>query len=202
MPQESASRAIQIRVDEVSQLFNTLDPFLFRERDLNPEAEEFIVGWARELPKTQPITILVHAPESESNRATAPQVKEALNRYFSYREERLTLDLKELFRVGRLSLLIGVTVLAVCLLLAQTAPKYPDLGPIGRFLEEGLIILGWVANWKPIEIFLYDWWPLAQRRNLYRRLGKADVEVGSNPSEGREARTGSARGGSLKPSTS
>jgi hypothetical protein len=34
-----------------------------------------------------------------------------------------------------------------------------------------------VANWKPIEIFLYDWWPLLRRRNLYRRLSEASVEV-------------------------
>jgi hypothetical protein len=40
-----------------------------------------------------------------------------------------------------------------------------------------LIILGWVANWRPIEIFLYDWWPLAQRRRLYLRLASAPVEV-------------------------
>jgi len=35
----------------------------------------------------------------------------------------------------------------------------------------GLIILGWVANWRPIQTFLYRW-PVAQRRDLYRRLTK------------------------------
>jgi hypothetical protein len=40
-----------------------------------------------------------------------------------------------------------------------------------------LSILGWVANWKPMEIFLYNWWPIAQRRNLYLRLSRAEVEV-------------------------
>jgi hypothetical protein len=46
---------IELRVDEIAQLFHTLDPFPFRERDLDREAEEFIVGWARELPTDQPI---------------------------------------------------------------------------------------------------------------------------------------------------
>jgi hypothetical protein len=51
------------------------------------------------------------------------------------------------------------------------------LGPKSKSLQESLIILGWVANWKPIEIFLYDWWPLARRRDLYRRLANASVEL-------------------------
>jgi WD40 repeat protein len=38
----NAPHAIQIKVDEVSQLFNTLDPFPFRERDLDKNAEDFI----------------------------------------------------------------------------------------------------------------------------------------------------------------
>jgi hypothetical protein len=38
-------------------------------------------------------------------------------------------------------------------------------------------LMDWVANWKPIEIFLYDWWPLARRRDLYRRLAATDVEL-------------------------
>ena len=64
--------------------------------------------------------------------------------------------------------------------LIRHAPDGPWAGWVGsRFLEEGLIIVGWVANWKPLEIFLYDWWPLARRRNLYRRLAAAKVTVSS-----------------------
>ena len=46
---ESTDHVIELRVDEIAQLFHTLDPSPFRERDLDREAEEFIVGWAREL---------------------------------------------------------------------------------------------------------------------------------------------------------
>ena len=45
----TAANAIEIRIDEIAQLFHSLDPFPFRERDLDKDAEEFIVGWAREL---------------------------------------------------------------------------------------------------------------------------------------------------------
>jgi hypothetical protein len=52
-----------------------------------------------------------------------------------------------------------------------------ELRPITRVIEESLIIFGWVANWRPIEILLYEWWPIARRRNLYRWLARAAVAL-------------------------
>ena len=50
-------------------------------------------------------------------------------------------------------------------------------GSAARILSEGLIIIGWVANWRPLEIFLYGWWPLARRRKLYQRLADMPIDV-------------------------
>jgi hypothetical protein len=44
-------------------------------------------------------------------------------------------------------------------------------------LRESLLIGGWVAMWKPLEIFLYDWWPIVGERRLYDRLGKIKVQI-------------------------
>ncbi|WP_018237652.1 hypothetical protein [Ensifer sp. BR816] len=46
-----------------------------------------------------------------------------------------------------------------------------------RVIGEGLLIFGWVANWRALEIFLYGWWPIVRRRRLYRRLAAAEVKV-------------------------
>jgi hypothetical protein len=174
--QETAS-VIEVRVEDITQLFDTLDPFPFRERDLDKDAEEFIVGWAREFPRDAPLKIVIHAPAKELASDHARQLQPALSRYFSYRAEIVAHELNELFRIGRQSLLIGVVVLAACVLASRTITLALGSGNVSRFFEEGLIIFGWVANWKPMEIFLYDWWPLARRRNLYRRLADAAVEV-------------------------
>lgn len=176
---ESQGQAIQIRVDEVSQLFNTLDPFPFHERDLDADAEEYIVGWARELPRDQALRITVHLPRPEADSDAASRLEESLQRFFAYRADVVGRDLNELFRVGRRSLLIGLGVLGLSLAAGQIITGRFGTGYFGRFLEEGLIIVGWVANWKPLEIFLYDWWPLARRRDLYRRLAAARVSITS-----------------------
>ena len=55
MASEYSAAPIELRVQDVGQLFDTLDPFPFRDRDLDKEAEEYIVGWARELPSSAPV---------------------------------------------------------------------------------------------------------------------------------------------------
>jgi hypothetical protein len=177
MTAASTNDAIELRVVDINQLFHTLDPFPFRERDLDREAEEYIVSWARDLPATDPIKIVVHFPNTETQTKAALELSEAFRRYFSYRADIVQRDLNELFRVGRRSLGIGVPILIACLVSAHLAAGYLSEAPFKRLVEESFLILGWVANWRPLEIFLYDWWPLARRRDLYRRLSAATVEA-------------------------
>lgn len=168
---------IEVRVERIAQLFDTLDPLPFRERDLDKDAEEFIVGWARELPAGRPIQLRLHMPAAEASGEAAREAGRAICHYFQHRADAVTNDLKELFRVGRYSLLIGLVVLAACIAASQFAGKLLGGNGIGRFAEESLIIIGWVANWRPIEIFLYEWYPLVRRRALLRRLAGAEVTL-------------------------
>ncbi|WP_051379273.1 hypothetical protein [Bradyrhizobium murdochi] len=174
---EIAEDLIEIRVNDIAQLFHTLDPFPFREKDLADEAEDYIVGWAQEMPTRRPLRIVVHTPALQSQVMTSKELADAFNRYFAGRVVVVQRDLNELFRVGRRSLAIGASILAACLLLAHLAAGYLAEAAIKRLAEESFLILGWVANWRPLEIFLYDWWPLARRRDLFNRLSVASVEL-------------------------
>lgn len=184
MPSSSSEETIELRVDNIAQLFHTLDPFPFRERDLDREAEEYIVDWAREFPARHTIRIRVHHPDTEVQAKEALELREAFRRYFSDRAASIQRDINELFRVGRRSLSIGLTILVLSLLLAHFAVGVLFENPWRRLLEESLLILGWVANWRPLEIFLYEWWPLARRRDLYARLSRADIETRPYPVTG------------------
>jgi len=172
-----AAKAIEIRVASISQLFHTLDPSPFREKELDKDAEEFIVSWARELHTELPFRIVVHLPEKQLARPEAKEIGPAITGYFAYRAQEIGLELKELFRVGRRSLAIGLTILVLGIVASQTVAARLQPSPLGQVLEESLILFAWVANWRPIEIFLYDWWPIARKRNLYRRLAASKVEL-------------------------
>jgi hypothetical protein len=34
-----------------------------------------------------------------------------------------------------------------------------------------------VAMWRPMEIYLYDWWPLWRRSALQRRLSQMKIDL-------------------------
>ena len=48
---------IEIRLAELNQIFNRMDPSPFQDKDLDPKAEEFIVGWAREVSRNAPLAL-------------------------------------------------------------------------------------------------------------------------------------------------
>src|SRR5215471_7774899 len=171
------TNTIEIRLSSIEQLFQTLDPSPFREKDLDKEVEEFIVSWARELRTDLPFTIIVHLPEKQVTRPEAKEIGPAIAGFFGYSAHEVGLELKELFRVGRRSLAIGIAVLVVSIVASQMVAHNFEPRPLGKVLEESLIIFAWVANWRPTEIFLYDWWPIARRRRFYQRLAAANVEL-------------------------
>lgn len=50
---------VEVHVGELRQLFDAIDPSPFRDRDLDPKAEEFIVGWAKDLPRDASFALVV-----------------------------------------------------------------------------------------------------------------------------------------------
>lgn len=174
-PPVASPGPIELRLRDVSQLFNTLDPFPFRERDLSQDAIQYIVEWAQELPKDRPIQIAVHVPAGASQ-SVQNDVASAIAASFAAMERSETRAIRQLFRDGRRAFLIAIPVLAVSFLLAWKLSH--DLeGPFSRILPESFVIIGWVVLWRPVEMCLYDWLPLVRRRSLYRRLAAATVAV-------------------------
>jgi hypothetical protein len=176
MTSEAKPAVIELRLREGAQLFNTLDPFPFPERDLSAEAERFIVEWARELPKDSPIEILIHLQSGAAEAARTGDLADAITGWFEARAQAETRALRELFRDGRVGFLIGIGVLALCLLLSWfLSQRFEE--PFARVVSESFVIIGWVVIWRPAEIFLYDWLPLVRRRKLFDRLANAAVTV-------------------------
>lgn len=105
---------IEVKIDTVHRLFHALDPSPFTEKDLDSEAEEFIVGWADEQPARKPLELLIYL--SESGGANVEQrVQQAIQHYFAYQRDATGRRLRRLIAQGWLSLAIGVVFLALCL---------------------------------------------------------------------------------------
>jgi hypothetical protein len=168
---------IEIHLRTAEQLFNSLDPSPFHERDLDDEAERYIVGCAREIKGSGPLQLVVTLPDVTLDAGVVQRIPEAIHNHFSYRAIQSQQDIHELLRIGWRSLAIGFAVLVLCFIAIQYLERAPLQTTIGRLIEQSLLILGWVANWRPLEIFLYDWWPIRRRFVLLRRLAVMPIEV-------------------------
>jgi hypothetical protein len=169
-------RAIEVRVAELRQLFNAIDPSPFRERDLDPRAEAFIVDWARDLPRDAPLALLVHLERACGPEDEAAMLRDAVHEYFRQRALDFRRQLRDLFRRGRISLVIALAFLGVALT-ASDLIRNLSQSPVAEVFSEGLIIGGWVAMWRPLEVFLYDWWPILAEVRLAERLSMMPVRI-------------------------
>ncbi len=179
-----ATAVLDVRVAELRQLFNAMDPAPFRERDLDPNAETYIVEWARETRPGQPLRMVVHLGREARGNEGEAMLREAVDGYFRQRALSTWRELRQLFRVGRISLLIGVAFLAAALALGQALAGFLPKESYGSIVKESLVIGGWVALWRPLEIFLYDWWPIRAQARLFERLGTMDVRILLSPAAG------------------
>jgi len=170
------SRGIELRINDINQLFNSLDPSPFREKDLDLQAEEFIVDWARELHGHEPLSLTIHLGKTLNAGMNGQTIGEAVRNHFAYRANQSLKQYEKLLREGWKNLAIGLTFLSLCLFIAQFLGRYGD-NTFVAILKEGLIIGGWVAMWRPMEIFLYSRWPIKRMQKLYDQLANMEVRI-------------------------
>lgn len=168
---------IELHVNELRQLFDAMDPAPFRERDLDPKAERYIVDWAREQHADHPLALVVRVGGDAATPANVSMLQEAVHEHF----RRLAISerqrLRQLFRVGRISLAIGLGFVAIAAVAAEFYGTILRYNATSSFVSDSLVIVSWVAMWRPLETFLYDWWPILAEARLLDRLGAMDVRV-------------------------
>ena len=168
---------IEVHVAELKQIFNSLDPTPFRERDIDPRAEEFIAGWAREIDPDKPLGLLIHVDREDARPEHIAIVRDAIRDYFGERAAKTRQQLRLLFRRGRTSLVIGLVFLAAAVTLGNVIEEMLRDSRFAGLASESLSIGGWVAMWRPIEVFLYDWWPIRAEARLFDRMSAMTVRV-------------------------
>jgi hypothetical protein len=166
---------IELRIVKLAELFNSMDPTPFHHRDLDRDAEEFLESWAMEFPQNCHFRVIVHIEETPPE-DPLPLVTDAIQNFFEYKAILSKRALRLLLLEGRTSLMIGIVFLSMCLLAADALSAIAG-DTLPRVLKESLIIGGWVAMWRPMQIFLYEWWPLMRRVRIYVNLSHANVHV-------------------------
>jgi hypothetical protein len=172
---EHPPHTISLKLRDMSQLFNSMDPSPFIEKDLDDDAEEFIVSWAQEFSPDAPIKLCIHLDQWPVE-DPKELIRTAIHNHFAHRAKITDLEFKRLLKQGRTSLFIGLLFLAACLVLSKILLGR-EVGTWAAVVRESLTIAGWVAMWRPMQIYLYDWWPLLRRSRIYAKLSHMPVEL-------------------------
>jgi hypothetical protein len=156
-------------------MFNSLDPSPFWDRDLDRTAAQFIEEEFSEKMSAGVWHLHVHAQEGTTS---AADLQAAVENYYGRLASSERRSLREHFWMAQLVLAGGVLIFLISM--GARAIAYSAFGKMPLGLDEGLIILAWLALWRPAEALLYEWVPLYRKRRLFERLAGIRVSVRSN----------------------
>jgi len=172
---EKGEYLIELKLRDLDQFFNNLDPSPFHEKDLDDEAERYIVGLVRSFRLSTRLKLVFYVPPAYHVEASRV-LPTAVEYYFDFRAAMAQRELQSLRYEGGLALIMGLVFLAACIGLRSLLGLWSD-GAAALFVGEGLMIIGWVAMWRPVQIFLYDWWALVRMRRVYEKIRDMTLEI-------------------------
>jgi hypothetical protein len=170
---------IEIRIRSPEQLVDSLDPAPFYDKALDRAAERYLLECAEDLSAARTLRVVVHAPATFPAREAeiAAVIHGHFRREHALAERRLRLRM----RLGRRTLLLGALVLIVALALRELLLPRVGHAAVAAVLSEGLLILGWVALWRPMETVLYERSDLGQKHAALARLARVPVTLVAAP---------------------
>jgi hypothetical protein len=168
------TRTIEIRLHTVEQLFDLLDPSPFHDKALAPAAESYLLSSAKEHTLQEALLLRVHVPELSRQRSK--EISSAIHAHFQVSAEAATRHYRQRMRVGRTTLGLGLATLVVCLLIRSLLTNLEHSAALIQAISEGLLILGWVAMWRPVELLLFERWENQQERLWFEKLSRIPIE--------------------------
>lgn len=166
---------INLDLNNASQLLIGTDSLFYGKRMLTSDAEEVIIEEASIASSNDQIHLKIHFREKEINRND--EISTAIHKHFSYRRKKSQRQLRKVLHLGWRSLFISILFFGLLASLSFAIMKlFPEGGLFVTF-RELLIILGWVALWRPADILLFDWRPFSREAKLFRKLEQCKVEI-------------------------
>lgn len=167
---------IVLRLTDLRELFHApeIDPFS-GQGELESGIDR-LVSQLRGRPRGA-VRARITLPAAQITPDLGSRCREALQRYCRARISQLGEQNASLWREGWATLGRGILFLAACMIGSKIfgEPKYLPAF-LGRFLDEGFIIAGWVALWYPLDVLLYQHWPVNRDRRIYKVIESMEVE--------------------------
>lgn len=162
---------IELNLARVEQLFDTFDPSPFHAKALDRDAADYLRESAAEQASPKNLVIVIRGPATMAS--ALDDMKAAIHGHFALQLRQAQRRHERRKRIGRIAMFGGVAVLGAALLLRSAVTTIGGSG--ADVLAEGLLILAWVALWRPIETIGFDSWEGRAERSLLAALAVVPV---------------------------
>ena len=162
---------IELRIQKLEQLFDTLDPAPFHDKALDRNVDAYVIESAAEYSVSTPLRVVIYAPAELAAQIT--DIARAIHAHFALATQQAERRHRRRRGVGRLALFAGLAILVLALSLRSWLKSVSN--PFAEAFSEGLMILAWVALWRPIETIGFDSWEAMQQRRLLAKLAQVPV---------------------------
>ncbi len=163
---------IEINIDKLDELFHSLDHSVIHKKDLDPNVDQYIFESVEEL-GTSKKRIAFFCKNGCDELKNIDIAERGVRQYFNYRYDFYKGHLQSKMFQAVISLIIGTGFLFLYVFLSNLHTDNMTVGVI----EEGFLIIGWVALWKPIEILLYDWRIEFKKYKIYSEITRTDISI-------------------------
>lgn len=116
-----------------------------------------------------------HFPIKVPNGVSKEHLLEALHEEFEQYMHHANDEYEFTKKRAKRYLVSGFLFLLFCLSLGHIARVW--IVGFGRIVEESTLVAGWVAMWRPIELFLYDLPELRKQKHLYQQILKRSFHL-------------------------
>ncbi|CAJ38148.1 hypothetical protein [Methanocella arvoryzae] len=168
---------IEMNLSSVLQLFNSLDPAPFHEKELDKYAEEYIIDAVKDFPPKTRFKIVIYLPDRDINTKVSVEIAKAIRSHFEYRSHMERRKFRERLIYGEFALVVGLTFLAIATIASMAIDTYAGQHPAAHLVSTALEVTGWVAMWEPVTVFLFQLWPIRKQRKLYDKISQMEIDI-------------------------
>lgn len=165
------SSEFAIRVSSLDDLFNEFEAVPIAQRSIRAEVRTYLLDEWDRLRDQEPSTLTIHAPRADPAEEAA--VLEAIRDDLRAASRPLRIA-NPLTRHDKIAFRIGIVFLFGCIAVSSALDRASE-DVVVEGISQGILVLGWVALWRPAERFVTETVPHYFNRRRYAEF--AEVEM-------------------------
>lgn len=163
--------AIDIAINNYTDIFNEWDSAPFKRRDLNPYLQNFLEECSREISMKHRLAIVFYMPITRQNSEKEEVCITGMRTHFAFNVHVLHKERKTMIHGVVRNTLIGLSFLVVAISFDQLSLY----GILSQVFTQGLFIGGWVFIWEALSTLSFKNRVLNYKIREWQRLHEAPI---------------------------